>query len=342
MSESLTYGVNIDIANAAKQEMATILKTDNSRVLNKVGAFASLYDFSFSEYEKPVLVLKTEEPGSKQLLASKYGKLENVAYDMINHLINDCIVMGAKPLTVQDAIICGKMVKEDINKIVKAVADACSKEGCVLTGGETSEQPGVLNEGTYVLTSSIVGVVEKSKIIDGSKIEEGNVVLGIASNGIHTNGYTLVRSVMARYPQILDEEVGGETFIDAILKPHMCYYSVLKDLFNTDMIRGMAHITGGGIKENLNRILPQNLDAEIDLSKYDVLEIFKLIRKYGKISDAEMIRTFNMGVGLAVVTPRECAEEVKRHIINNGVNCYEIGTIVPGNKHVVTVQNLKW
>ena len=134
----------------------------------------------------------------------------------------------------------------------------------------------------------------------------------------------------------------GETFIDAILKPHMCYYSVLKDLFNTDMIRGMAHITGGGIKENLNRILPQNLDAEIDLSKYDVLEIFKLIRKYGKISDAEMIRTFNMGVGLAVVTPRECAEEVKRHIINNGVNCYEIGTIVPGNKHVVTVQNLKW
>lgn len=342
MSESLTYGVNIDIANAAKQEMATILKTDNSRVLNKVGAFASLYDFSFPEYENPVLVLKTEEPGSKQLLASKYGKLENVAYDMINHLINDCIVMGAKPLTVQDAIICGKMVKEDINKIVKAVADACSKEGCVLTGGETSEQPGVLNEGTYVLTSSIVGVVEKSKIIDGSKIEEGNVVLGIASNGIHTNGYTLVRSVMARYPQILDEEVGGETFIDAILKPHMCYYSVLKDLFNTDMICGMAHITGGGIKENLNRILPQNLDAEIDLSKYDVLEIFKLIRKYGKVSDAEMIRTFNMGVGLAVVTPRECAEEVKRHIINNGVNCYEIGTIVPGNKHVVTVQNLKW
>ena len=341
MSESLTYGVNIDVANAAKQEMATILKTNNSRVLNKVGAFASLYDFSFPEYENPVLVLKTEEPGSKQLLASKYGKLENVAYDMINHLINDCIVMGAKPLTVQDAIICGRMVKEDINKIVKAVADACSKEGCVLTGGETSEQPGVLNEGTYVLTSSIVGIVEKSKIIDGSKIEEGNVVLGLASNGIHTNGYTLVRSVMEKYPKILDEEVGGETFIDAILKPHMCYYSVLKDLFNTDMIRGMAHITGGGIKENLNRILPQNLDAEIDLSKYDVLEIFKLIRKYGKVSDAEMIRTFNMGVGLAVVTPRECAEEVKRHIINNGVNCYEIGTIVPGNKHVVTVQNLK-
>ena len=341
MSESLTYGVNIDVANAAKQEMATILKTNNSRVLNKVGAFASLYDFSFPEYENPVLVLKTEEPGSKQLLASKYGKLENVAYDMINHLINDCIVMGAKPLTVQDAIICGRMVKEDINKIVKAVADACSKEGCVLTGGETSEQPGVLNEGTYVLTSSIVGIVEKSKIIDGSKIEEGNVVLGLASNGIHTNGYTLVRSVMEKCPQILDEEVGGETFIDAILKPHMCYYSVLKDLFNTDMIRGMAHITGGGIKENLNRILPQNLDAEIDLSKYDVLEIFKLIRKYGKVSDAEMIRTFNMGVGLAVVTPRECAEEVKRHIINNGVNCYEIGTIVPGNKHVVTVQNLK-
>ena len=153
MAESLTYGVNIDIANAAKQEMATILETDNKRVMNKVGAFASLYDFNFPEYQEPVLVLKTEEPGSKQLLAAKYGKLENVAYDMINHLINDCIVMGARPLTVQDAIICGKIVKEDVNKLVKAVADACTKEGCVLTGGETSEQPGVLAEGTYILTS---------------------------------------------------------------------------------------------------------------------------------------------------------------------------------------------
>lgn len=342
MAESLTYGVNIDIANAAKQEMATILETGNKRVMNKVGAFASLYDFSFPEYHNPVLVLKTEEPGSKQLLAAQYGKLENVAYDMINHLINDCIVMGAQPLTVQDAIICGKMVKEDVNKLVKAVADACAKEGCVLTGGETSEQPGVLSEGTYILTSSIVGVVEKSKVIDGSKIEEGDIVLGVASNGVHTNGYTLVRSIMEKYPEVMQETVEGRSFIDAILEPHRCYYSIVKDLFATGMIRGMAHITGGGIKENLNRILPDNMNANIDLSKYRILDVFKVIRKFGNVSDAEMLRTFNMGVGLAIVTPKEFAETVKAHIIKSGVDCYEIGTIGKGNKQVITSQTFQW
>ena len=340
--ESLTYGVNIDIANAAKQEMATILKTEEKRVLNKVGAFASLYDFDFPQYQNPVLVLKTEEPGSKQLLAAQYGKLENVAYDMINHLINDCIVMGAKPLTVQDAIICGKIVKEDVNKIVKAVADACNKEGCVLTGGETSEQPGVLRDGTYILTSSIVGVAEKSKIIDGSKIAEGDKVLGVASNGVHTNGYTLVRSIMDKYPNVMDEKVGDKSFIDAILVPHMCYYSTIKDLFETGMIRGMAHITGGGIKENLNRILPENLNADIDLSLYRILDIFKVIKKYGNVSDSEMIRTFNMGVGLAIVTPKEDADKVRKHILSKGVDCFEIGNIVKGNKQVTTHGELQW
>ena len=323
MKEELTYKVNIDIANAAKQEMSTILETDNTRVLNKVGAFSSLYDFNFPDYKNPVLVLKTEEPGSKQLLAAKYGKLESVAYDMINHLINDCIVMGAKPLTVQDAIICGKIVKEDINKLVKALADACSKEGCVLTGGETSEQPGVLSEGTYILTSSIVGVAEKDKIIDGLKIQKNDVVLGIESSGIHTNGYTLVRTIMEKYPNILDIKIGKKTFIDAILEPHMCYYSILKELFETEMIHGMAHITGGGIKENLNRILPENLSAKIDLSKYEILEIFKVLREFGNISDSEMIRTFNMGVGLTVVVPEKYANEVKMHIKNKGINFFE-------------------
>lgn len=342
MAEELKYGVNIDVANATKQEMAEILKTNNERVLNKVGAFSSLYDFHFPEYEHPVLVLKTEEPGSKQLLASKYGKLENVAYDMINHLVNDCIVMGAKPLTVQDAIICGKMVKEDINKLVKSIADACEKQGCVLTGGETSEQPGVLAEGTYILTSSIVGVAEKDQVIDGSKIEEEDIVLGVASNGIHTNGYTLVRTIMDKYPEILEVKIDEKSFIDVVLEPHLCYYNMIKDLFGTGMLHGMAHITGGGIKENLNRILPQNLNAEIDLSKYNVLEIFKVIRKFGNISDAEMMRTFNMGVGLVIIVPKDNVDNVKSHIIKNGVDCYEIGKITKGNKQVVTVQNLKW
>lgn len=162
------YDVDIDLANETKKEMAKTLATDDKRVLNRVGAFASLYDINYNEYTEPVLVLKTEEPGSKQIVAFKYDKIENVCFDMINHLVNDCIVMGAKPLTVQDAIICGKMDKEIVSRIVKAIFEACKRQGCVLTGGETSEQPNVIGKNTYILTSSIVGIVEKQNIIDGT------------------------------------------------------------------------------------------------------------------------------------------------------------------------------
>ncbi len=341
-NNSLKYDVNIDEANQAKKDMADSLATDNKRVLNKIGAFSSLYDIKFEEYKNPVLVLKTEEPGSKQLIAAQYDKLENVSYDMINHLINDCIVMGAKPLTVQDAIICGKMDKVAINKIVKAVSDACKAQGCVLTGGETSEQPGVLEPGTYILTSSIVGIVDKDRIIDGSKIEVGDVVISVESSGVHTNGYTLVRQIMKQSPQILEESVGDKTFIEAILEPHRCYYKTIKDLFPENVITGLAHITGGGIKENLNRILPENVNAKIDVSKYQILDIFKLIKKYGNVEDKEMLRTFNLGVGLTIVAKKQNAEKIMHHIKNQGVNCYEIGEIVLGNKQVEVVGEFNW
>ncbi len=336
------YEVDIDLANAAKKNMAKIMDLKNPRVLNKVGAFSSLYDITFPEYKEPVMVLKTEEPGSKQLLAAEYDKIENIAYDMINHLINDCIVMGAKPLTVQDAIICGKLDKGVVERIVKAVADACSNQDCVLTGGETSEQPGVLEKGVFILTSSIVGIVEKSEVIDGGAIEEGDAVLALASSGIHTNGYTLVRKIMRDTPAIENEVIDGKSFIDTILTPHRCYYTAVKDLFKTHEISGMAHITGGGIKENLNRILPQNLDAEIDLSKYKVLPIFKLLKKYGGVSDEEMIRTFNLGVGLTMVVKSRAVSRIIEHIKNFGIDCYEIGAIRNGMASVILKNSLNW
>jgi phosphoribosylformylglycinamidine cyclo-ligase len=342
MEKHIKYDVNIDLANETKQAMAKALETSDERVLNKIGAFSSLYDIKFQEYENPVLVLKTEEPGSKQLIAAQYNKLENVSYDMTNHLINDCIVMGAKPLTVQDAIICGKMDKEDINKIVKSIADACKKQECVLTGGETSEQPGVLSPGTYILTSSIVGIVEKDKIIDGSKIEEGNVVIALESSGIHTNGYTLVRKIMKEYPQILEEEINGKTFIDIILEPHRCYYKALKDLFDKNWITGLAHITGEGICENLNRILPNNLSASIDATKYQILDIFKLLKNTANIDEKEMLRTFNLGVGLTVVAKKEYAKEIIEHMKSQNINSYVIGEIVKGNKDVIVKGTFDW
>lgn len=342
MKRNIKYDVNIDLANETKKAMAKALETSDKRVLNKIGAFSSLYDIKFKEYKDPVLVLKTEEPGSKQLLAAEYDKIENVSYDMINHLINDCIVMGAKPLTVQDAIICGKMDKDIVNRIVKAVADACKRQGCVLTGGETSEQPGVLKKGTYILTSSIVGIVDKSKIIDGSKIKEGDVVISLESSGIHTNGYTLVRKIMKKYPSILKEKINNKSFIDVILEPHRCYYNSLKDLFDKNWITGLAHITGGGICENLNRILPSNLNANIDASKYQILDIFKLLKKTANISEKEMLRTFNLGVGLTVVCKKEYVKDIIKHMKSYKIKAYEIGKIVKGNKEVIVTGNFNW
>ncbi len=338
----MKYDVNIDVANDTKREMYKILEGRSQRVLNKMTDFSALYEIDLSNYKKPVLVLKTEEPGSKQLIASQAGKLDGVAYDMINHLINDCICMGATPLTVQDAIICGKIDKQDINMIVKAVADACKQQGCILTGGETSEQPGVIPEKTYILTSSIVGVVEKDKIINGSKIKEGDIVLAIESSGVHSNGYTLIRKLMKEYPEILNEKVGDMTFTEAILEPHRCYYSILKDLFEEDVILGMAHITGGGICENLDRILPEDLDAEIDISKYNVLDVFKIIKKYSNLSDKEMIRTYNLGNGMTLVVNNKDKEHVIKHIKSKEINCTEIGVITKGNKKVNIKGEIVW
>jgi len=332
----MKYDVNIDLANSAKKDMTAHLNRTDARILNKTSDFACLYDLGHIKMKNPVLVIKTEEPGSKQLIAAKHDRIEGVCFDMINHLINDCIVMGATPLAVQDAIICGKLDKAIVTRIVKAVSEACTQNGCLLTGGETSEQPGVVPDGAYILTSSIVGVVEKKHIIDGSSISAGDVVIGLASNGIHTNGYTLVRKLMEQKPEILKADVGGESFIDAILKPHVCYYPALKALFGKKSpLKGMAHITGGGIRENLNRVLPKTVNAEIDLSKYDVTPIFKVIKEFGQVSDADMLRTFNMGVGLTAVVSKENADKVIAHVTSYGIEASVIGEIVSGEGNVI-------
>jgi len=335
-------GVDIDTANKTKEEFREILDTKEKRVLNKVGAFSSLYDIHFTTIKQPVLVLKTEEPGSKQLLAFQYDKIENICFDMINHLINDCIVMGAMPLSVQDCIVCGKLEQEKVKRIVQGIAAACKEQCCVLTGGETSEQPGVIPVGTYILTSSIVGIAAKSDIIDGSQIKEGDVVIGLASSGLHTNGYSLVRKLLKEVAGLESKMVGDNTFIDEILIPHRCYYNAVKALFGKGIITGMAHITGGGIVENLNRILPLSLDAEIDLDTYQVLPVFKTIKEVGNIDDNEMLRTYNMGVGLAMVARKESYRDVINHITSNNIPCYPIGTIIKGKKEVVLKGNLNY
>lgn len=342
--DGLSYskaGIDIAYTDTIKKEMSKYLESKDKRVLNGLGPFASLYDIRFQEIENPVLVLKSEEPGSKQKLAMEYGYTEFICHDMINHLVNDIVVMGAKPLAVLDTIVCGNAEKDTIKTLVKGVSDACSENECSLVGGETSIQPLVVDSGVYVLTSSIAGIVEKSKVIDGSVIKEGDAVLAIASNGLHTNGYSLVRLLMDKMPQIKLDKIDGLTFIEQIMKPHTPYYKAVKGLFGKDVIHGMAHITGGGIEGNMCRVIPDGLCAKIDLSKLKLLNIFKYIRNNGNISDEEMLRTFNCGVGFNVVVAQKDKDMVMQHI-NKFYDCYEIGIIEAGTKKVAFENRLNW
>ncbi len=342
--DGLSYskaGIDITYTDTIKKEMAKHLETKDNRVLNGLGPFASLYDIRFPNIENPVLVLKSEEPGSKQKLAMEYGYTESICHDMINHLVNDIVVMGATPLAVLDTIVCGNAEKDTIKTLVKGVSDACKENECSLVGGETSIQPLVVDSGVYVLTSSIAGIVEKSKVIDGSAIEAEDVVLAIASNGLHTNGYSLVRLLMDKMPQIKLDKIDGLTFIEQIMKPHTPYYKAIKGLFDKNVIRGMAHITGGGIEGNLSRVIPDGLSAKIDLSKLRILKIFQYIRNSGNISDEEMLRTFNCGVGFNIVVNPKDKVEVMNHI-NRFYDCYEIGTMETGNSKVEFVNRMNW
>lgn len=328
-------GIDRDAHSELTLGLRARLKMKDPRILNKVGAFASLFEARFPGIDDPVLVLKAEEPGSKQLLAKQFKKINNIGFDMINHLVNDIIVMGAKPLAVLDVIIVGKLVKEEVNTIISAINQACDKQDCSLVGGEISEQPGVLPEGVFVLSSSVVGVVSKAKIIDGSKIKKGDKIIALASNGLHTNGYSLVRKLIATKPKILKVKVTGEDFIDAALKPHIAYYPYLKDILNSPKVRGLAHITGDGISGNLERILPAGLSALVHLDKIEVLPIFKLIKEIGGVPEDDIIANLNIGVGMIMVTsPREASKMIM-YLEAKGIHAYNIGEIIEDKVNTV-------
>ncbi len=340
----LTYGksgVDISYTDSIKREMAKYLNSQNPRVLNKLGPFASLYDIRFDEIKNPVLVLKSEEPGSKQMLAMKYGYTESICHDMINHLVNDIIVMGAKPLAVLDTIVCGNAEKDTIKSLIKGISEACLENECDLVGGETSIQPGVVDKGIYVLTASVAGIVDKENIIDGSNIQPGDQVLALSSNGLHTNGYSLVRHLMDVMPQIQNDRIGNESFLEAIMKPHTPYYKAVKELFGNDFVHGMAHITGGGIEGNLLRIMPEDLSARIDLGSIIIPPMFKHIKSNGSVADSEMLKTFNCGVGLIIVVDPKAEKNITK-LLSNSHTCYGIGEIIKGDSTIAFENNLKW
>ena len=341
-------GVDVDAADAMKRRLGAAVSSRSvahCTPLNRVGAFASLLELGLGSYKNPVFVLKSEEPGSKQLLSIDNDRMEWIARDLINHLVNDITVMGALPCAVLDTVICGKIEGDAILRIIGEMSKACADNGCVLVGGETSEQPGVLPAGRYILQASILGIVEKDRIIDGGAIKCGDAVIAFASNGLHTNGYSLVRKLIEVKPSILGEKVGGVGFLDAILLPHMSYTAPIMALLDSrfDCVHGMAHITGGGMRDNLVRILgADNLRADINLSKIRVPKIFGIIKEYADIGDDEMLRTFNNGVGLIAVVDCAGSDETLRFLNGLGTEAYEIGRIVNGAKSVTFRNSLNW
>ena len=334
-SDATSYaaaGVDIDTADAAKRDMARLLAPRDRRILTGVGPFATLIDASFPDYRHPLIVFKTEEPGSKQKLAVAHGAYRSICFDLINHLINDIVVMGAVPVAVQDAIICGVLQREVVTAMVAALAEACRAQGCSLTGGETSEQPGVLERGTYVLTASVVGVVEQAAVVDGSRIAAGDTVLALASGGVHTNGFSLVRRLLERDPALANCPLDGVTVLEQLLRPHRCYLAALRPCLHRAELHGLAHVTGGGMGDNLRRVLPAGVAAEIDLSQIAVPGIFSVLRQAGALADTEMLRVFNVGVGMVAVVARGAEELVRSAAAADGVACYPVGRIVAAER----------
>ena len=325
----LTYadaGVSLDAKRDAFATLDADLTTGDGRVLSRSGAFASLFLAGFPGYREPVLALKTEEPGSKQLLAARAGSFDGIARDLVNHLVNDIAVMGAEPLAVLDMIVCSRLQADTVHRIIVELAAACREQGCSLVGGETSEQPGVVADGAYVLSATMVGVVERERIVDGTAIDAGDAVLAVASNGLHTNGYTLVRALLECDPELADRAVDGEPFLRAALRPHRSYRDLclaLRDL----PVHGMAHVTGGGVRDNLARILPEGTCADLDLGAFVIPSIFAVLREGGGIDDQEMLRVFNLGVGLVTVVPAALEHEAIACAAAAGDAAYRIGTI---------------
>jgi len=343
--ERMTYkaaGVDIDAASTTKQRMAASVDSGDPRVLNKLGAFASLVEGTFTGVDDPVLVLKMEEPGSKQLLALEHGRIESLAQDLINHLIDDIAVMGAEPVAVLDTIVCGKLEPDVVVRLVDAMAKACKEQGCALVGGETSEQPGVLLAGRYVLSAAVLGVVGRARIIDGQRISPGCELLAIASNGLHTNGYSMVRKLCEQNPRLCETRVEDESFLDHVLRPHTAYLRGLRQLFGRDELVGLAHITGGGIEGNLGRIVPDGLCAEVDLASVRVLPIFRAIRQAAGLDDEEMLRTFNLGVGMVAVVAEGFLPEARKTLTRAGYDCYAVGRVVEGPVRIAFTGRIGW
>jgi phosphoribosylformylglycinamidine cyclo-ligase len=304
-------GVDVSLANKLKKVIARQARTTFRPEVIGSEFFGSM--FQLKGYHEPVLVSSTDGVGTKLKIAALSGKNDTVGMDIVNHCVNDIFCCGAEPLFFLDYIAMGKLMPEQIEAIISGLAQACREVGCSLIGGETAEMPGIYSQESYDLVGFIVGVVEKKNIIDGSSIAPDDVILGLSSSGLHTNGYSLVRRVfdIDANPECLNKFYPelGKSLGDELLQVHRCYYPQLKAAL--PLIKGLAHITGGGFVGNLPRVLPQGIAVHLHKGSWDIPPIFKLIQKQGNIEEAEMYRVFNMGVGMTIIcSPQQVAQIV--------------------------------
>jgi len=314
-------GVNIDVAAKAKELIGKQAKTTHRpEVLSGVGFFGGL--FEFKGYEQPVLVSSVDGVGTKLKIAVALGKHDTVGIDLVNHCVNDILTCGAEPLFFLDYIAMGKLVPEQVEAIATGLAKACRDVGCALIGGETAEMPGLYSGADYDLVGFIIGAVEKEKVIDGRKIKAGDAVIGLPSSGLHTNGYSLVRKIFSIDQLDKKYQERGRMLGEELLEPHRCYYHALKPLLS--LVKGMAHITGGGLVDNIPRVLPEGLAVHLDEKSWTVPPIFKLIQDRGNVDEGEMFRVFNMGIGMALI----CAPDNVSGLIKQLSGARVIGEVV--------------
>ena len=341
MTREFSYreaGVDIDSANEAKDRIKRLAReTFTPNVMTEIGSFGGMFRADFSQMKEPVLVSSADGVGTKLRVAFMTGIHNSVGYDLVCHCVNDILVQGARPLFFLDYIAAGKLVPDTVASIVEGLARGCKEAECALIGGETAEMPGFYNDGEYDVAGFILGVVDRGQIIDGSQILRGDVLLGLPSVGLHTNGYSLARKLFFEVagfnPDTFVQELGC-TASEELLKPHRSYLSALTGLLQTGSIKGLAHITGGGLLENIPRILPEGTSAEIEAGSWPVLPVFDLLARIGAVNEKEMYRTFNMGIGMVVVASGEGAATIRAHLDERGEPYYNIGQIIEGDRSV--------
>lgn len=314
-----------------------VARTERLGVMGALGGFGGMFDLSQTAIKEPVLISGTDGVGTKLMLAIQYDKHDTIGQDCVAMCVNDIIAAGAEPLYFLDYIATGKNEPAKLEQVVAGVAEGCVQAGCALIGGETAEMPGMYGEEDYDLAGFTVGIAEKSQILDGSKVAEGDILLGLASSGIHSNGYSLVRRVFADYTgdDVLPE-LEGQKLKDVLLEPTRIYVKAVLPLIKEGLVNGIAHITGGGFTENIPRMFADDLAAEIDENKVPVLPIFKALEKYGQIKHEEMFDIFNMGIGLVLAVTPENVDRVKK-LLNEPV--YDIGHIVTKRDASVVISN---